>query len=339
MINTIYQLESPRRFSLKFRDMPIDSDKLIVRPTHLSICKADQRYYTGERDKEVLDQRLPMALVHEATGVVMYDPQKRFKPGQRVLMVPNVPLEKDEYVSENYLRSSRFCASNTDGFMQEMVSINHDRVVPYDNIAPEVAAITELVSVAMHAINSFDKLSIGRKGTIGVWGDGNFGYITSLLLKRKYQDSKVIVFGKKMHKLEYFSFVDEIVLTHDQSKKVSVNHAFECVGGEASSSAINQMIDIITPEGTIMLLGVSETNVAINTRMLLEKGLRMVGRSRSGVDDFKSVVEFLEKHPDIQTQLMKIVRDVIPVSKVSDITNAFEQDLILPFKTVMEWNL
>lgn len=339
MINTVYQLESPRRFSLKFTDVSLDSDRVIVRPTHLSICKADQRYYTGERDKDVLNQRLPMALVHEATGVVLHDPKKRLIPGQKVLMVPNIPLENDEYVSENYLRSSRFCASNTDGFMQEVVQMRFDRVVPYDNIAPEVGAITELVSVAMHAVNSFDKLSIGRKGTIGVWGDGNFGYITSLLLKKKYPDSKIIVFGKKMHKLEYFSFVDDIVLIHDRSKEIVVNHAFECVGGEASGSAINQMIDIITPEGTIMLLGVSETNVGINTRMVLEKGLRMVGRSRSGAEDFKSVVTFLEEHPDIQTQLMKIIRDVIPVSNVADITKAFEQDLILPFKTVMEWNL
>lgn len=51
-----------------------------------------------------------------------------------------------------------------------------------------------------------------------------------------------------------------------------VDHAFECVGGAASQSAINQMIDYIQPEGTMSILGVSEYPVPINTRMILEKG-------------------------------------------------------------------
>ena len=42
MINTVYRLRSPRRFEIAFTDVPLDG--VIVRPTHLSICNADQRY-------------------------------------------------------------------------------------------------------------------------------------------------------------------------------------------------------------------------------------------------------------------------------------------------------
>lgn len=58
---------------------------------------------------------------------------------------------------------------------------------------------------------------------------------------------------------------------------LKVDHAIECVGGDASQKAIDQMIDIIQPEGTIALLGVSEYAVPINTRMVLEKGLHLYG--------------------------------------------------------------
>ena len=48
----------------------MDDDHVIIRPTHLSICNADQRYYQGTRDPEVLAKKLPMALIHEGIGVV-----------------------------------------------------------------------------------------------------------------------------------------------------------------------------------------------------------------------------------------------------------------------------
>ena len=53
MINTIYRLRSPRRFEIAFDELDL-SGGVIVRPTHLSICNADQRYYQGTRDIRVL---------------------------------------------------------------------------------------------------------------------------------------------------------------------------------------------------------------------------------------------------------------------------------------------
>ena len=45
MLNTIYRLVAPRRFEAEFSDISLKDDNIIVRPTHLSICNADQRYY------------------------------------------------------------------------------------------------------------------------------------------------------------------------------------------------------------------------------------------------------------------------------------------------------
>lgn len=60
---------------------------------------------------------------------------------------------------------------------------------------------------------------------------------------------------------------------------------------------INQIIDYINPEGTISILGVSENPVAINTRMILEKGLRMFGSSRSGRKDFEKTIALYQSNP------------------------------------------
>ena len=68
MINQVIKLVAPRRMETFFKEENIDDSSIVVRPRYLSICAADQRYYTGSRAKEILDKKLPLALIHEAVG-------------------------------------------------------------------------------------------------------------------------------------------------------------------------------------------------------------------------------------------------------------------------------
>ena len=75
MLNTVYRLTAPRHFEVEFNEIDLFGEQVVVRPTHLSICNADQRYYQGKRAPEVLAKKLPMALIHEGIGEVVYDPK------------------------------------------------------------------------------------------------------------------------------------------------------------------------------------------------------------------------------------------------------------------------
>lgn len=339
MINTVYRLAEPRRFEIAFEDIELFGQNAIVRPTHLSICNADMRYYLGTRDPKVLAQKLPMALIHEGIGKVVFDPTGTFKSGDRVVMVPNAPCEKDDYIAENYLKTSKFCGSSMDGFLQEYVEISPKRLVPLpQGINLNVAAFTEIVSVSVHAITRFNEIAHGRRERIGVWGDGNLGYITALFLKKTFPQSQIFVFGKTYGKLSDFTFADATYPVNAIPSGLTVDHAFECVGGNGSPVAIEQIIDLIKPEGTISLLGVSEYPVQINTRMVLEKGLRLFGSSRSGVADFEKTVKMYESNPEIIDYLGNLISSVNTVRTVADIKAAFEKDTKKAFgKTIMKW--
>ena len=76
MLNAVYRLVASRRFEVEFTDIDLTAGNVIVRPTYLSICNADQRYYQGKRAEDVLRQKLPMALIHEGIGQVVYDPEE-----------------------------------------------------------------------------------------------------------------------------------------------------------------------------------------------------------------------------------------------------------------------
>ncbi len=340
MLNAVYQLKRPRQFEISFQDITLDNEQVIVRPTYLSICNADQRYYQGTRGEEILKKKLPMALIHEGIGKVIYDPTGTFEVGQKVVMIPNLPSESDDIIAENYLRSSRFRASGTDGFLQEYIQTTPDRLVALpEDINNTVAAFTELVSVSYHAISRFDKIAHERRDTVAVWGDGNLSYITSLLLKKRFPDMKVVVFGVHENKLMDFTFVDETYRIDQIPEDFVMDHAFECVGSTGAPKAINQIIDYIRPEGTISILGVTEDLAPINTRMILEKGLRVFGSSRSGREDYVGLVQLYEENPDIVVYLENIVGSQITVHGIKDIVEAFESDIHkLIGKTIMVWD-
>ena len=340
MLNAVYQLKKPRQFEMVYKDITLDNEHIIVRPTHLSICNADQRYYQGNRSEEILQKKLPMALIHEAIGQIIYDPTGTFQVGDRVVMIPNLPVEEDDIIAENYLRSSKFRASGTDGFLQEYIQTVPDRLVKLpDNMNLTVAAFTEFVSVSFHAIHRFFNTAHARRNEIAVWGDGNLGYTTSLLLKSMYPEIKVYVMGVNESKLNDFTFADGTYLINEIPEDFAVDHAFECVGGNAAHRAINQIIDYIRPEGTIGILGVSEDLAPINTRMVLEKGLRIIGSSRSGRKDYVGLVQLYREQPQIVDYLENIVGEQIVIREIKDISKAFETDIHkLIGKTIMIWD-
>lgn len=340
MINKIYRLSSPKFFKEYFVEESL-SGKVVVRPTYLSICQADQRYYQGNRPANILRQKLPMALTHEAIGEVVYDNTGTFDVNDNVVMIPNTPTESDDVIAENYLRSSKFRSSGFDGFMSEYVVIKPDRLVKLpDEINPEIYSFTELISVSAHAINRFDKFSHSRREKFGVWGDGSLGFITSLLLKTIFPESEVYIFGVNYEKLALFSFTDKQIKVDEVPDGLKIDHAFECVGGNKSQDAINQIIDLINPEGSISLLGVSEYQIPINTRMVLEKGLNLFGSSRSGKIDFVNTVKLLDESPDLTNYLENLITNKVEIHSIRDIDKAFLLDYNTKFgKTVLKWEI
>ena len=338
MINQVYRLIAPKQIRTDFEDLVITENNVIIRPTYLSICAADQRYFMGTRDRKVLSQKLPMALIHEAVGKVVYDPKGEYPLGTKVVMIPNTPTETNDVIKDNYLTSTKFRASSMDGFMQNLVSMDRNLIIPF-NFDERVAVLLEVTSVIMNAIEAFKKHANPNKQTIGVWGNGNLGFITSLVLKTLYPECKVYVFGVHEAKMNYFSFVDETYLVSDIPSDLRIDHAFECVGGSSSETAINQIIDYINPQGMISLMGVSENLVGLNTRMILEKGLILQGNSRSNYNDFKKAIELINDNIELCDYFTTIISEEIDVRSVKDIIKAFEDDVNNEFKTIMKWNI
>ena len=72
--------------------------------------------------------------------------------------------------------------------------------------------------------------------------------------------------------------------------------------------------------------------------MVLEKGITLIGNSRSSYEDFAKSVNLLQDE-EMQEYVYNIISEFIEINSVNDINKAFDNDHINEFKTVMKWNL
>jgi ribitol-5-phosphate 2-dehydrogenase len=313
--------------------------EVIVEPAIGSICHADLRYFTGNRRIEALERKLPMALIHEGIGKIVESPTPDLKPGQRVVIVPNIQGYLLDGIApencceacrsgkgNNYCHRGRFLGSGMDGIAQSKLVIPAPCAIPIpDEVPDEIAVLTELSSVSYQALSHVaEKLQSAR---VVVFGDGPVGYLAAAMLHHVYgvSQERLVVFGAVPEKLAQFEFATRrLVQDYDFSSGQLFDIALECTGGRFSESAINQAIDVLSPGGHLILMGVTEERVPINTRDVLEKGLTLRGSSRSSIPDYRPVLEAM-KDPKCQATLRKLLPDQkTKIESVDDFIKAME---------------
>ncbi len=281
-----------------------DAGRVAVRPLLGSICAADLRYYAGRRSPEALRRKLPMALLHEGVGEVVFSPLPELPAGARVVIVPHVkrcddPACRacaDRRVGENHCPRNGFMASGEDGLAQTLLQLDARNVIRIpDEVPTDVAVMTELLSISVGAMR---RLGDATRGDVCVVGGGPLGYATQIIVSEMTGLSALLV-GR-----------DEPVAGADLY--------VEAAGGSGSAVVLRDIITAARPGATIVLLGVSEEPVPIDTRRILEKGLRLVGCSRSMTDDHATVLQLLRR-PHVAAKVEKLlIRRSFQLSRVRE---------------------
>lgn len=334
----------------KIREIP--KGWVAIEPTYASICHADLRYFAGLRRPEALAKKLPMALLHEGIGIVKETSSEKFKIGDRVVVVPNIPgqilhpeINQKPEVPVNYSKGNAFLGSGYDGMAQSrLVHPESCLVLIPAEIPDEIAVLSELSSVSHHAISHVKEKSENSETKVALFGDGPVGYFTAVMLKYLYgvDAERFVVFGASDDKLAQFYFARTAnVLSYDfENSKEKFDVLIECTGGKFSQSALNQAIAIADSLADIIFMGVTEELVPIDTRDILEKGITAHGSSRSSTSDFEAVIKGMMK-PDYRTALSKILPEqVSEISTGEDFKKVMEKFVANPGwkKTVMHFN-
>lgn len=327
-----YKITEPKRFEIFVED--IRNENVLVRPDYLAVCKADIRYYLGNRSLSILKRKFPMSLIHEATGVVVRDKSGEFKSGQRVVLLPcrrsecdgskcEVCVRDNPHLLDNYCPESKFCSSNYDGFSKELIDLDKEYMIPIPDEIGEEAVFSELISVGCCALRRAGFSEGESVKSVTVWGDGIMGYIISLVAKYGF-GCEVNIVGLSKEKLEKFDFA-KVYYSNDIEALPRMSVAIEAVGGNASGIAANQAIDKLYSGGKLILSGVANDNVPLNTRMVLEHGISIRGTTRSVRCDFEKAVELLTI-PEFREHIKTLLLSVREVNNIRDYYAVFEEE-------------
>lgn len=326
----VFKVVGPYRmqeYKEKIQELPVDCLLLETRLT--GICQADLRYVSCSRPQEILDERLPLCVFHEGIAKILDlgDNVKNFTKGDLVVVVPNIPCyihNPDKYpdidracsacrpegIGENFCEDVKFLGSNTSGLSRTHFIHLASFVLPIPGSVPEeVAVLTEPLTVINRAIK---KLKITSSDRVAVLGGGFMGFITVAILSKIIGISKpnllvTDIYDSKLEKFRDFANVANIKdKTFNEDLLSSFNYAFECAGGRANESTIEQALSLLTIGGTCMLIGVRDGKTPIQTRIILEKGLTLKGTTRSAATDYAEVLEWL-KINDFRRSLQRII--------------------------------
>ena len=291
---------------------------LLLRVLLTGVCHADLRYISCSRPPHILRERLPLPVFHEGVAriVEVGDRVQNFRPDDLVIIVPNVPCyiqDPEKYPDiyracescrpggpgENLCRDVKFLSSNAPGLSRTFIIHPASCVfhVP-KGIPEEIDVLTEPLTVIKRAIELAD---VNYDSRVAVLGGGFMGFITAAVLSRIVGISKEYllvtdIFDFKLEKFEDFAItlnVKETSIPDEFSSSFDV--AFECAGGKAAESTIKQALSLLSPGGTCMLIGVSEGEIPIKTRVILEKGLTLKGTTRSAAIDYPEVLRWLRR--------------------------------------------
>ena len=346
MFINIFKVTSPGVIEEFIDAINPDEQNVLIKVDTMAICKADIRYFLGNRDINVLNHKYPLAPIHEATGIVIKDPTDHYQPGDKVILVPNSVDEdylKDDSnrrcqrpdLGDNYYPKAIFRSSTADGFLRNFYLCSPDLLVKYDQtIDPSIAVFSELLSVAHAAIR---RINFSEVKKMALFGDGIMAYIVYIMLVNNYPKLDLTVFGIDDNKLAHFKKAQTAKVESYQGDKFDT--LIEAVGGKFSEVAINQMIDLAIPGADLILMGVSEEKVQINTRVILDKGLSLKGVTRSNKQDFEFVAKMLNNKAVID-DLSIMVLSKNKINSVNDIYKCFEEDInnkTLIGKNIMHW--
>ena len=346
MFQLLYKVTSPGVIEEFVDTVDLEENKVLVKVDYMAICKADIRYYLGLRDPAILNQKYPLAPIHEAVGHVVKDNSGKYKIGDKVILIPNSVDEKylkdfenkrceREDLGNNYAIHSTFRSSSSDGFLKQFYVAESNLLVKYDDKIPaKLAVFSELLSVAVAGLRRID---FKETDHVAIFGDGILAYITYIVFRHDHPNTKLTVYGIDKNKLAMFEGVE--ARTYEEYNGEKYDTMIEIVGGKYTADAINKMIDWATVGADLILMGVSEEKVPLNTRLVLEKGLSLKGVTRSDNKDFEHVAKILEDE-EVQKKILPMVLSEIKINSVNDIYEAYKKDIenkTIIGKNIMKW--
>ena len=236
----------------------------------MGVCGSDIHYYkTGKIGTQVV--KFPFTVGHEGAGIVVETGASvsRIKPGDRIAIEPAMPCfdcDQCRQGRHHTCRNLRFLGNpgQAEGLLSEFIIMPETSCFPIpENLTLDDAAITEPLAIGVYAVQQAGLL---KGKDIGILGAGPIGesvllpalakgvnnaYVTDKIDERLQlaQENGAVWIGNP----EKTDVVKGILAKEEKGLDV----VFECCGQQ---EALDQALLLLKPGGTLMLIGIPESN-------------------------------------------------------------------------------
>ncbi len=294
-----------------------ESDQVLIRVSYCGICGSDiHSLETGLFE----DGHTPG---HEFSGIVVATggEVKGLSPGDRITVDPMLNCGECDYCLEGEPQRCEVLDTlgiTSDGAMAEYVAVRSTNVhrIP-DNITQEEAALTEPLTVAIHAVDQSGLPDEKRKRTVLIWGGGTIGLL--LLQVARLYTEKVAIVEPVAEKRELARRWTEFVYSPEDFWDIEddlgqPHYIFEAVG---KGILIQNSLDLIRKGGTIVVVGVHTEGVETDFLRIMYNEITITG-TYANRRDFPRALEYMSEG---KIEVKHLISNIFPLDKCKE---AFE---------------
>lgn len=313
--------------SIELLDLPEPAEpgegEVIVRPQAVGICGSDFHFLDGSL--QIFDSSpYPRIQGHEVGGTI-----EALGPGvgDDLEVGEQVALWPLSACGECYpcsLGRPNVCVNfsligiHTDGGLQEMLRMPQSQVFPIDVGEPQLAALAEPVSIAVRAAH---RASIRSGERAVVLGAGPIGQAVQILVREHGgvpllidpQQSRVDLSLEMGAEAILWTEADEtMAAAREWAGEEGPPLVFDATG---ASAAIRAAVDMASPAGRVLIVGMSSEEVPLRVGGFTEKELDVLGVACCGGDEFAEAVGVVEKHAEL---LQTLISDIFPLERAPE---------------------
>lgn len=292
----------------------------LIEVGYTGVCGSDLTLYAGKNPRA----KLPVTPGHEFAGRVVELPGEtgEIRVGSRVAVLPTISCGTCRLCTTgraHLCKQLRFIGIQMDGSMAEYVTAPVANLYPVpDALSEEVAALTEPLAVAVHAVRQA-RIQVGDR--VLVIGAGPIGLMVALTA-RLSGCARVIMTEVAPQRIETARRHGFETIAVDPGKEIEALQAsmggfepevvFECTG---HPSATAQLIELSAFTAQVVVVGAFKEPAPIDLFRFSRKELNLVGSFAYGADDFARALTLISATPD---QFRPLITDVVPLARAQD---------------------
>ncbi|MBO0770802.1 MAG: alcohol dehydrogenase catalytic domain-containing protein [Actinobacteria bacterium] len=298
---------------------------VIIRPQVVGICGSDLHLFEG--DVGALSGArhfFPRVQGHELAAVIETagrDCPPGLRPGDRVAVFPLRACGRCypcRVGQANACVSLELVGVHTDGGLQELLCLPAAQVFGVGELAPDVAAFAEPMSIAVHALA---RAGIGARQQVAVLGAGPIGL--AVLVAAVAAGARVLVADPVPGRRELAARLgaerviwggsDEVTgAARDWSRGEGPPRVLDTTGDPA---VLAQATELVSSAGRVVVVGMSAAAAPVRSGIFPEKEIEVAGSSVATVADFRRAVRLVRT---CQDQVAALLTHRFPLARARD---------------------